>query len=60
MAIAETIYEIWNIRNNKIFGQAIDINTVGKKIINTLVNRGWNNKRLRKYIDILMLEGDSI
>lgn len=60
MAIAETIYEIWNIRNNKIFGQAIDINTVGKKIINTLVYRGWNNKRLRKYIDILMLEGDSI
>ncbi|KAL5146890.1 putative ribonuclease H protein [Glycine soja] len=30
MAIAETIYEIWNIRNNKIFGQAIDINTVSQ------------------------------
>ena len=37
MSVSETVYEIWKARNNKIFGETIEINTVGKKIIDTLV-----------------------
>jgi hypothetical protein len=37
MAVYETVYEIWKARNNKFFGEMIEINTVGKKIIDTLV-----------------------
>jgi hypothetical protein len=57
MAVSETVNEIWKVRNNKIFGETIEINTLGTKIIDTLVYRGWNNKKLRKYIAILMIEG---
>jgi hypothetical protein len=57
MSVSETVYEIWKARNNKIFGETIEINTLGTKIIDTLVYRGWNNKKLRKYIAILMIEG---
>jgi hypothetical protein len=57
MAVSETVNEIWKARNNKIFGETIEINTLGTKIIDTLVYRGWNNKKLRKYIAILMIEG---
>ncbi|CAK8574064.1 unnamed protein product [Lathyrus sativus] len=58
MAISETIYEIWQARNNSIFGEKPEITIIGRKVIETLVYRGWNTKKLRKYIVILMLEGD--
>lgn len=57
MAAAETIYELWKARNNKSFGKPFDIIKIGKRIIDTLVYRGWNNKKLRNYITILMIEG---
>ncbi|XP_058752433.1 uncharacterized protein LOC131625603 [Vicia villosa] len=57
MAITETIYEIWNMRNNKSFGKNVGNTKIGQKIIDTLIYRGWNNKKVRKYIAILMMGG---
>lgn len=57
MGITETIYEIWNLRNNRSFGKEIDTTHIGKKIKDIIIYRGWNNVKLRKYIAILMLEG---
>ncbi|CAK8562474.1 unnamed protein product [Lathyrus sativus] len=57
MAVSETIYEIWNARNNNILGKKTEINTIGQKISDTLVYRGWNTKKLKKYIATLMIEG---
>lgn len=56
MAATETIYELWKTRNNKSFGETFDITKIGKRIIDILVYRGWNNKKLRNYIAILMIE----
>ncbi|CAK8562587.1 unnamed protein product [Lathyrus sativus] len=57
MEISETIYEIWKARNNKNFGETNEITTIGRNVIDTLVYRGWNTKKLIKYIAILMIEG---
>ncbi|XP_058727135.1 uncharacterized protein LOC131598566 [Vicia villosa] len=56
MAVSETIYELWRIRNNKSFGETVDITKVGRKIIDTLIYRGWYNKKIRNYIAISIIE----
>lgn len=56
MAVTQTLHEIWNKRNNKNFGDSTDNTNIGREIIDTLVYRGWNNKKIMKYIAILMLE----
>ncbi|CAK8565086.1 unnamed protein product [Lathyrus sativus] len=57
MAASETIYELWMIRNKNFFDMNEDTTIVGKKVIDALVYRGWNTKKIRKYIAILMLDG---
>ncbi|XP_058776158.1 uncharacterized protein LOC131650461 [Vicia villosa] len=56
MAATETIYVLWKYRNARILGDDIDIDKVRKDIIDTLVYKGWENKKLRNHIAILMLE----
>ncbi|XP_058764808.1 uncharacterized protein LOC131635498 [Vicia villosa] len=56
MAATETIYALWKYRNARILGDDIDIDKVRKDIIDTLVYKGWENKKLRNHIAILMLE----
>lgn len=56
MTTTKTICEIWNLRNQKSFGSEVDTKNVGNRIIDTIVYRGWNNKKLRKYVATLMIE----
>ncbi|XP_058742641.1 uncharacterized protein LOC131615169 [Vicia villosa] len=55
LAITETIYELWSYRNDKSFGNSVNNKSIRKKIIDTIVYRGWNSVKLKKYIAILML-----
>ncbi|XP_058771937.1 uncharacterized protein LOC131645486 [Vicia villosa] len=55
MAAAETIYELWMMRNNKSFGNDVDTTSIVKNIIDTVIYRGWENKKIRRYLAILMI-----
>ncbi|XP_058733450.1 uncharacterized protein LOC131605068 [Vicia villosa] len=52
IACAETIYEVWKNRNEKIFSQKdIDRNLLGM-IIDIIVARGIKNSKIRSHIDV--------
>ncbi|XP_058724336.1 uncharacterized protein LOC131595849 [Vicia villosa] len=55
MAIAETVYGVWMYRNAISFGKDIDRLTIGEKIIDVIVYRGWEKQKLRPHIARLML-----
>lgn len=57
IAIAETVYDIWRYRNNVVFGTNynVDITTVTRKIIDTIVIRGWSKPKYRDRIAHLMM-----
>lgn len=54
IAIAETVYMLWIVRNEKCFGNKVVDKDIGKQIIDTIV---YSNMKFRKYITILMLDG---
>ncbi|XP_058768778.1 uncharacterized protein LOC131642556 [Vicia villosa] len=58
IAIAETIYGVWQYRNDVIFRGNTHRNTsidIGDRIIEKLMYRGWYSPKLKKHIATLML-----
>ncbi|XP_058740999.1 uncharacterized protein LOC131613336 [Vicia villosa] len=58
IAVAETIYDVWQYRNEVIFGKYTHRNTsidIGERIIEKVMYRGWYSPNLRKHIATLML-----
>ncbi|XP_058725538.1 uncharacterized protein LOC131596817 [Vicia villosa] len=55
MAIAETIYCIWQHQNNICFDNSVDNKNIERKIIDYIVYRGWKIPNLRRHITSLML-----
>ncbi|XP_058751794.1 uncharacterized protein LOC131624890 [Vicia villosa] len=55
LAIAETVYGIWMYRNSVSFGKDVDRLTIGTKIIDIIVYRGWVKLKLRPHIARLVL-----
>ncbi|XP_058775926.1 uncharacterized protein LOC131650226 [Vicia villosa] len=53
-AFAETIYAIWKVRNDTIFGHAVN-NGIEKDIIDTIVYRCWEHEKLRPHLASLMI-----
>lgn len=46
---AETIYEVWKHRNEKISRHNINNMKIEEKSIGFIMYRGWINQKLRKY-----------
>ena len=55
LAVTETIYGLWNYRNEHCFGKPKDIDTIQNNIINTITYRGWYSNKIRARIAELML-----
>lgn len=55
LAIAETVYGVWEYRNCVTFGKAIDSAKVGDNIIDKIVYRGWGKLKLKAHISSQML-----
>lgn len=55
IAISETIYEIWQFRNDICFDRNIDNTNIVSKIIDNIVYRGWMQPKLKGYIANMML-----
>ncbi|XP_058722516.1 uncharacterized protein LOC131594390 [Vicia villosa] len=58
VAVAETVYGIWQYRNEVIFGKYTHRNTsidIGERIIEKVMYRGWYSTKLRKHVVTLML-----
>ncbi|CAL5198754.1 unnamed protein product [Lathyrus oleraceus] len=55
LATTESIYEIWRYMNDKCFGNNVFAQKTYDTIIDTIVYRGWKNKKLRPYVAKLML-----
>jgi hypothetical protein len=54
-AAAETIYTLWNYRNDVCFGNKIYNTKIDIEIINTIVYRGWRCHKLREHIAHLLI-----
>ncbi|XP_058722171.1 uncharacterized protein LOC131593623 [Vicia villosa] len=54
-ALTESIYSIWRMRNEKVFGHDRYSGFIEKEIIDSLVYRLWNIKKYRSYLASLML-----
>lgn len=57
IAIAETVYGIWMYRNAIVFSSNTNVDTkiVIRKIIETIVIRGWMRLKYRENIALLMM-----
>ncbi|XP_058777120.1 uncharacterized protein LOC131651476 [Vicia villosa] len=53
-AVAETIYAIWRLRNDTVFGHDVK-NSIGREIIDTIVYRCWENVKLRPHLATQMI-----
>jgi hypothetical protein len=51
---AETIYTLWNYRNDFCFGNRVHNTNIEETIINTIVYRGWTHPKLRGHIAQLL------
>ncbi|XP_058776177.1 uncharacterized protein LOC131650488 [Vicia villosa] len=54
-AVTESIYTIWRMQNDKVFGHASYSGNIEKDIIDSLVYKSWNVKKYRNYIASLMV-----
>jgi hypothetical protein len=54
-ATAETIYTIWNYRNDVCFGNKVYNTNIDEDIINTIGYRGWRSPNLREHIAQLLI-----
>jgi hypothetical protein len=55
LAFTESAYEIWRYRNDISFGNAVQKKHIEEKIIDTIVYRGWTNRKLRTHLAKLMM-----
>ncbi|XP_045822376.1 uncharacterized protein LOC123915284 [Trifolium pratense] len=55
LAFTECVYEVWRYRNDISFGNAVQNNHTDEKIIDTIVYRGWTNRKLRTCLAKLMM-----
>ncbi|XP_058776555.1 uncharacterized protein LOC131650866 [Vicia villosa] len=55
MALAETLYFVWQYRNRVVFQQKNTSNTIVNNIIYTIVYRGWMRPKYRIHIANLMM-----
>ncbi|CAK8575857.1 unnamed protein product [Lathyrus sativus] len=55
LSITETAYELWKLRNEKSFSKVDTNNRICNRIIESIMYKGWNNLKLRKYIASLMV-----
>jgi hypothetical protein len=53
-AATETIYTLWNYRNEFCFGDRVHNTKIEEQIINTIVYRGWMYPKLRGHIAQLL------
>jgi hypothetical protein len=53
-AAAETIYTLWNYRNEFCFGNRVHNTNIEEHIINTIVYRGWMYPKLRGHLAQLL------
>ncbi|XP_058747221.1 uncharacterized protein LOC131620238 [Vicia villosa] len=54
-AVTETIYYTWMLRNDMVFGKDNNRQKIVKDIIDTLVYRLWENRKVRKHLALLMV-----
>lgn len=54
LAATESIYEIWRYTNDKCFETKVNAQKTCDTIIDTIVYRGWDNRKLRPYVAKLM------
>lgn len=55
-AATETVYEVWRHKNNKSFGNSVNITNVWGIVIDTLTYKGWSNPKVTKHITCLMVD----
>ena len=55
LAVTETIYGLWNYRNEHCFGKPKDIDTIRNNIINMITYKGWYSNKMSARIAELML-----
>ncbi|XP_058746135.1 uncharacterized protein LOC131619009 [Vicia villosa] len=55
LALAETVYEVWQYQNERCFGHSVNNSDVEGKIINGIVYRGWTSPKLRPHIANLLM-----
>ncbi|XP_058767868.1 uncharacterized protein LOC131641583 [Vicia villosa] len=55
LALAETVYEVWQYRNERCFGHSVNNSDVEGKIINGIVYRGWTSPKLKPHIANLLM-----
>lgn len=54
LVVTESIYEIWRYRNDTSFENVVHNKSITEKVIDTIVYRGWSNRKLRAHIARLM------
>lgn len=54
LAVAESIYETSRYRNDTSFENVVHNKSIAEKVIDTIVYRGWSNRKLRAHIARLM------
>ncbi|CAK8569485.1 unnamed protein product [Lathyrus sativus] len=55
MVAAEMIYCIWNYINDIVFGNSVDNTSIITKIIDSVVYRSWQNRKLRSHLVKFMM-----
>ncbi|KAK2421853.1 hypothetical protein QL285_032436 [Trifolium repens] len=55
LAFTESVYEIWRYRNDISFGNNVQNKHIEGDIIDTIVYRGWTNRKLRTHLAKLMM-----
>jgi hypothetical protein len=55
LALAETVYAVWHLRNDICYGNNVNNSDIEENIINMIVYRGWTSPKLRPHIANLLL-----
>ncbi|XP_058770309.1 uncharacterized protein LOC131643950 [Vicia villosa] len=55
LAVIETIHETWLFRNSIVFNNDMYRNNTKERIIDSIVYRGWRNRKIRLHIANLMV-----
>ncbi|XP_058776968.1 uncharacterized protein LOC131651320 [Vicia villosa] len=55
LALAESVYGVWQLRNSVSFDKELDATKIVSNILDVIVYRGWTSLKLRSHIALLML-----
>lgn len=55
LVATKVVYGLWKYKNDMVFGNTVDRENIGNKIIDNIVYLGWYSRKLQEHIGHLML-----